>query len=156
MHRDDPVAIRCAEPLLPEKHPKVESILTPFEFRGKRIGHRVVNIQDDFSPKQSGDDGTEHQEIRHVVNMNSAVVPLDEKTGGLHETPEKELYILKEVSETPAAPIPGLIQPDHTHTTNHLRRRGTSPAQCQKVHLKSSVNSRFGLPDDARIRLIIG
>src|ERR1700690_2616248 len=154
--RDDLAAIRRAEPLLPEKHSIVESTLAALEFRCERVGHRVVNIQDDFSSEQSWDNGSEHQEIRHVVNMDNVVPSPKEKSSGLHKAPEKERHIFNEISEAPTASILGLIQTDHTHIANHLRRRGTLPSQCQEIYAKSSVDSRFGFSDDPRIRLIIG
>jgi hypothetical protein len=47
-------------------------------------------VEDYFYSEQPGYDGTEDQEVRHVVYMNNPVRPLEKQESGADETPEEK------------------------------------------------------------------
>ena len=83
MHGNNLTAVPRAKPFLPEKYSIEESTLAPFEFRCKRVWHRVVDVQNDFGSEQPWDYGRENQEIWHVIDMDDLVSPPEEKRRGL-------------------------------------------------------------------------
>ena len=50
-----------------------------------------MDVQEYLRPHQLGKDGREDEKVRHVIDMDRAIVPPEMKKSGFDETAEKEL-----------------------------------------------------------------